>query len=177
MAPSSIFLSLGTHEAPFSRAVELVVPLANEGCHVLIQNGATPAQHHRAHIQWQDYMPYGDIIKTMTTVEMVVCHAGVGTIMTALKLGHRPIVIPRLQRYGEHVDDHQCDIAGRLAERGLVTCYSTGQSLSLTDTRRASPLDGDFSRAGEQLRMTVADAVAGPARKRRPRLFKAMLGS
>lgn len=122
-------------------------------------------------------MSYSDVIGTMTSVEMVVCHAGVGTIMTALKLGHMPIVIPRLQRYGEHVDDHQCDIAGRLAERGLVTCFSTSQPLSFTHTRRASPLDDDFSRAGEELRNTIADAVADPTSKRRPRLIKAMLGS
>jgi UDP-N-acetylglucosamine transferase subunit ALG13 len=51
---------------------------------------------------------------------VVVCHAGVGTILTALANGRRPIVVPRLARHGEAVDDHQVALARRLADVGLV---------------------------------------------------------
>ena len=55
--------------------------------------------------------------------------------MTALRLGHAPIVVPRLHRFGEHVDDHQLDIARRLQERGLVRCVEPGDTISLITTR------------------------------------------
>jgi UDP-N-acetylglucosamine transferase subunit ALG13 len=62
--------------------------------------------------------------------DAVVCHAGVGTIMTVLESGRRPVVIPRLRRYGEHVDDHQQQLATELESSGIVVCYKQGDSLS-----------------------------------------------
>jgi UDP-N-acetylglucosamine transferase subunit ALG13 len=51
----------------------------------------------------------------------VVTHAGVGTILTALQLGTRPVVVPRLHAFAEAVDDHQVALARRLDSAGLVT--------------------------------------------------------
>jgi len=50
----------------------------------------------------------------------VVCHAGSGLISGALRAGRRPLVLARLQRYGEHFDDHQLQLSTRLGELGLV---------------------------------------------------------
>jgi UDP-N-acetylglucosamine transferase subunit ALG13 len=52
---------------------------------------------------------------------VVVTHAGVGTILTALLNGVRPIVVPRLEAHREAVDDHQLELANRLERLGLVT--------------------------------------------------------
>ena len=52
---------------------------------------------------------------------MVVCHAGVGSIMLARRCGKRPIVVPRRLHLGEAVDDHQLPIARRLHASGVVT--------------------------------------------------------
>lgn len=38
----------------------------------------------------------------------------------ALAVGHVPVVLPRREDHGEHVDDHQVDLANDLARRGLV---------------------------------------------------------
>jgi UDP-N-acetylglucosamine transferase subunit ALG13 len=45
----------------------------------------------------------------------------VGSIAQALAHGHRPVVVPRLHRFGEAVDDHQVSFAYRLQEAELVT--------------------------------------------------------
>jgi UDP-N-acetylglucosamine--N-acetylmuramyl-(pentapeptide) pyrophosphoryl-undecaprenol N-acetylglucosamine transferase len=160
-----IFLSLGTHEAPFTRAVDLMEPLARDGHHLIIQHGYTQVREDLPNATWVQYMPYEDVITTMTRADMVVCHAGVGTIMTALRLGHRPLVVPRLQQYREHVDDHQCDIATRLAERGLVTCLAPGQQIAPANTLRVAPIEHASIGAGEQLRTAVAKAVSEPPPK------------
>lgn len=52
---------------------------------------------------------------------VVVCHSGVGSILTALERGKPVIAVPRLQEYGEHVDDHQLDIAGEMEKEGRIT--------------------------------------------------------
>ena len=41
--------------------------------------------------------------------------------MAARAMGKRPVVVPRLRRFGEAVDDHQVNLARRLHAAGLVT--------------------------------------------------------
>lgn len=52
---------------------------------------------------------------------VVVCHAGVGSILIALEHRKPVIAVPRRKKYGEHVDDHQLDIAGEMEKEGLIT--------------------------------------------------------
>ena len=61
---------------------------------------------------------------------IVVSHAGIGTVMTVVAEGKRPVVVPRLHRYGEAVDDHQVPIARRLAESGLVKLVEDTEQLA-----------------------------------------------
>jgi UDP-N-acetylglucosamine transferase subunit ALG13 len=42
-------------------------------------------------------------------------------VLQAINAGRSPIVVPRQPAHGEHVDDHQTQIAGQLAARGLAT--------------------------------------------------------
>ena len=53
--------------------------------------------------------------------KVVVCHAGVGSIFTALDHGKPVIAVPRRKKYGEHVDDHQLEIARELEKEGRIT--------------------------------------------------------
>ena len=66
----------------------------------------------------------------MQEADLVVSHAGVGSIMCALQAGHVPIVFPRLERYSETVDDHQAELASALAKRGTVLVATTPEELS-----------------------------------------------
>jgi UDP-N-acetylglucosamine--N-acetylmuramyl-(pentapeptide) pyrophosphoryl-undecaprenol N-acetylglucosamine transferase len=161
-----IFLSLGTHEAPFERAIDAIAPFAIDGSEVIVQHGSTSARVDLPQISWQQYMPYQQVITVMSRADTVVCHAGVGTIVTALQVGHLPIVIPRLRRFGEHVDDHQCDIAGRLAERGLVTCVALDETLKIHPTQSQAHHEGDFTAAGDGLRSAVAAAAESSSVRR-----------
>ena len=52
---------------------------------------------------------------------VVVCHAGVGSILTALEHGKPVIAVPRREKYGEHIDDHQLDIAREMEKEGRIT--------------------------------------------------------
>jgi UDP-N-acetylglucosamine transferase subunit ALG13 len=51
--------------------------------------------------------------------DVVITHAGVGTIMYLLELGVFPVVVPRRAKRNEHVDDHQTQIAGLLNSRAI----------------------------------------------------------
>ena len=62
-----------------------------------------------------------EIDRLYEDVRVVVCHAGVGSILTALEHGKPVIAVPRRKKYGEHVDDHQLEIARELEKERMIT--------------------------------------------------------
>ena len=56
-------------------------------------------------------------------MSILITHGGAGTVIDAVKRGKRTIVVPRLSKYREHVDDHQMELPVRLHAMNLVyTC-------------------------------------------------------
>jgi UDP-N-acetylglucosamine transferase subunit ALG13 len=152
-----IFVALGTDEHPFGRALEIVAPLGAEH-ELVVQHGHTPPEEIEGAV-WHEFMPYDDVVAAMNAASVVVCHAGVGTIMTALGCGKRPLVVVRERGRGEHVDDHQRQIAAALSDRGLVVVVDSAGAVRLA-------LENDVAVAWEpgsrrdDLRRAVAAAVA-----------------
>jgi UDP-N-acetylglucosamine transferase subunit ALG13 len=52
--------------------------------------------------------------------DIVICHAGTGSLITALREGCRVVVVPRQAGRKEVYDDHQAEIAESFAARGLI---------------------------------------------------------
>jgi UDP-N-acetylglucosamine--N-acetylmuramyl-(pentapeptide) pyrophosphoryl-undecaprenol N-acetylglucosamine transferase len=117
-----ILLSLGTHEQPFPRALDVVAPLSVDEP-LVIQHGSTtpdPATHNT---EWVEFLPPAALRAHIARSSVTIVHGGVGSILLALQAGRVPVVVPRLARFGEHVDDHQVEIAQSLSARGLaVSC-------------------------------------------------------
>ena len=56
--------------------------------------------------------------------DMIITHGGTGAIMGAVKKRKKVIAVPRLERYGEHVDDHQIQILKQFDEMEIIeACY------------------------------------------------------
>ena len=51
---------------------------------------------------------------------ILITHGGAGTMVDAAKRGKRTVAVPRLARYGEHVDDHQLELTEQLHSMNLV---------------------------------------------------------
>jgi UDP-N-acetylglucosamine transferase subunit ALG13 len=125
-----IFMTLGTHDQPFHRAIELVAPLDQED-ELIIQHGSTPPRPDLVTAEWVPYLESRDLLDNIRRADIVISHAGVGSMVTAIRNARKPIVLPRLSRFGEHVDDHQMQLANRFAQRGLV--FVCGPSESIED--------------------------------------------
>jgi UDP-N-acetylglucosamine transferase subunit ALG13 len=147
-----IFVTLGTHEAPFDRALDLVAELAGRD-ELLVQHGATQARPSLPHIEWLDYLAWEPLTARMRDAEVVITHAGVGSAVTAIRSGKKPVLVPRLARFGEHVDDHQLQLAERLAEFDLAVACGPGDRLdgAVAEAREsvARPLTEHTSRLAQ----------------------------
>ena len=120
-----IFLTVGT-QFPFDRLVRAVDKAAGT-------NGFD--EHIVAQIGESSYYPENfEAIPALEKVvfdqhlrkaDSIISHAGMGTI--AMALDHRKplLVMPRLKKYGEVVNDHQLAIAKKFEELGyLLVAYS-----------------------------------------------------
>lgn len=113
-----IFVTVGTNEARFDRLLAAVDDLP-DGTELFVQHG--PSSIRPAGATCTDYLGFDEMVEKMRQARAVVTHAGVGSVLTALLNGTRPIVVPRLQRFGEAVDDHQLHFGRRAESAGFVT--------------------------------------------------------
>jgi UDP-N-acetylglucosamine transferase subunit ALG13 len=113
-----ILFTIGTNEQPFDRLIRAARELDGDE-HLLVQYGSSREPHGRG--EWVDFLSFDELAERARGARVVVCHAGVGSIMLARRCGHRPVVVPRRHHLGEAVDDHQLFLAKRLAQSGIVT--------------------------------------------------------
>jgi UDP-N-acetylglucosamine transferase subunit ALG13 len=111
-----IFVTIGTSE-PFDRLLSAVEGSVN-GEPMLVQRGVSQIAPSGASVV--DFMGFDEFMEAVRQARVVVTHAGVGTVLVAISAGKRPVVVPRLRRFREAVDDHQLPFARRLHEAGLV---------------------------------------------------------
>ena len=153
-----ILCTFGTHPQPFERALSWVADAAGEE-RLIVQHGSTPPRPQLDGVVWHRFLDYEELVAAMGEADVVVSHAGVGTLMTAIQAGVVPVAIPRLREHGEHVDDHQLQIATELGESGyVVPCL--GRTELGDCLRRAREMDQPEPEQGGELR-GVAIAAAG----------------
>jgi beta-1,4-N-acetylglucosaminyltransferase len=134
-----IFVSVGTNEAPFDRLVRAVGELADrEECVVQYGSSSERLDGVRAY----DFLPFESLVELVREARIFVTHAGAGSIIVALSEGKRPIVVPRLRRHGEAVDDHQVTFARRLSAHNLVELVEDPTELATAVNRRLPDAGG-----------------------------------
>ncbi len=111
-----IFVTVGTHQDPFTRLLDALAPL--NGSELVVQHGSAPPPPGVARAE--AYMPFDQMVECFRAAEKVITHAGVGSILCASREGHTPLVVPRRHDLGEHVDEHQAELTRALEARGRV---------------------------------------------------------
>jgi UDP-N-acetylglucosamine transferase subunit ALG13 len=111
-----IFVTVGTHHDPFPRLLDALAELPGEELVVQYGPAAAPAGVARA----EAFMPFDAMLECFRQADVVITHAGVGSILCARREGHLPLVVPRQHKLGEHVDEHQAELTRALEARGSV---------------------------------------------------------
>jgi UDP-N-acetylglucosamine transferase subunit ALG13 len=142
-----ILVTTGTSGEAFDRLLGAIEGLgaAEE---VVVQHG--PSQMRPGNARCVDYVAFPELVELVREARVVVTHGGVGSILVVLMNGKHPFVVPRLARYGEAVDDHQLELAVKLAEVGLVTLVDDPARLSTHLAARAHA-NGKHNGAGAAL--------------------------
>jgi UDP-N-acetylglucosamine transferase subunit ALG13 len=135
-----IFVTVGA-TLPFDRLVSMVAELAASGRipeRVIVQTGVgglAPPD-----LESHESMSFDQIQAELSRADIVICHAGTGSLITALRQGCRVVAVPRRADLKEVYDDHQTEIAESFAARGLIeVADSLGELVAALDKARARP--------------------------------------
>ncbi|WP_445622752.1 glycosyltransferase [Lacticaseibacillus paracasei] len=114
-----IFLTVGTHEQGFDRIVAAVDGLVKNHTvedDVVMQIGYSKVQP--KYCSFQQFMSADEMDHYMKIADVVITHGGPSTFIEVLEQGKVPIVVPRLKKYGEHVNDHQLTFCQEVVKAG-----------------------------------------------------------
>jgi len=132
-----IFATVGSTQIPFGRLMRALDGFPDGP--LFVQHG--PVQAPLGATWSRAYMQFPAVIEHMRRADVVVCHAGAGSVLCALREGHTPVVVPRLKRHGETVDDHQAEFAAALAAEGSVIAVDDldrlGEAIAAAPPRRS----------------------------------------
>ena len=126
-----ILICVGASEYRFDRLLKMVDDLCNEkvldGTQIIAQIGNTdyqPRNYKSFHLlgreEFQEYMEKSDL---------VITHAGTGSVIPPLKLGKKIIVVPRREKYKEHLDDHQLELRDVFTDAGYTLSANNEEEL------------------------------------------------
>ncbi len=113
-----VFASVGTHPQPFDRLLKELenTAKAKPSWKIFAQTGNCSFEPKA--FQFKKFLNEKEYMQAIKEADVIVSHGGAGTIINALRQ-HKPLVIaPRLQRFQEHTNDHQLDLARALASKG-----------------------------------------------------------
>lgn len=116
-----ILVLLGTQNNDFTRLLREVQNNIDNGIikeDVVVQAGSTKFESKDMKIF--SLVPTDELLKLQEQARIIITHGGVGSIISSIKLGKKVIAIPRLAKYGEHVNDHQIQIVESFANNGLI---------------------------------------------------------
>ena len=122
-----IFVTLGSQKFQFDRLLLKLDELLENGIikdEMVAQIGAsTYKPKHFSYVNFMDRQEFAD---TMDKCDVVITHGGTGVIIGAVKKGKKVIAVPRLAKFGEHVDDHQLQLLHQFDDLGIIcACYDT----------------------------------------------------
>lgn len=137
-----IVYTLGTIFFPFDRAISWLGELLEKEIiiePVLLQYGATSATK-LSHplLTSVPSLSRDDMHEAISQASLVISHAGQGSTRLLTNMGACFVLLPRLKRYGEHVDDHQLLFARTVQKFGVRYCTELSQLFNYVKYRPSS---------------------------------------
>lgn len=138
-----VFVSVGTHPQPFPRLLNEVARLVEtkkiKG-RILVQAGYTFFKH--AQMETVDFLSLNEFEKTLKECKLFITHAGEGNIGQALQEKKPMVIVPRLQSFGEHTDNHQQELARAMEQFEIPIVndiHNLEEAIQLASEKKTTP--------------------------------------
>lgn len=122
-----IFITLGSQKFQFNRLLKAVDDLVQRKIikeDVFAQIGYSDYQPQN--YSYKKFLDRDEFARMEEKSEIVITHGGTGAIIGSVKKDKKVIAVPRLAKFGEHVDDHQLQLLDEFEKMQIiVACYDT----------------------------------------------------
>lgn len=112
-----IFVTLGSQKFQFNRLLQAIDEMDIDE-EIFAQIGYS--DYKPKNYGFKDFLDREEFANVMNKSDIVITHGGTGAIIGAVKMGKKVIAVPRLAKYGEHVDDHQTQLVDQFKELNLI---------------------------------------------------------
>ena len=112
-----ILVTLGTQKEQFTRLLDYIEE-SNIKDEIIVQAGHTKYESKKMKIF--DFIPYEKMNEYIDKADLIITHAGTGSVLMPLKKNKKVIVCARDMKYDEHVDNHQQELVEVFASEGYV---------------------------------------------------------
>lgn len=130
-----IFVVVGTQE-PFDRLIRNIDEWSHKSGYTDIYAQVAKAKYKSINFKSIDFLPPLEFDAKFQQADLIIGHAGMGTIISALQNSKPIIVLPRLAKFHEHRNDHQLATAISFEKLGLITAvYSKEELFAALDNR------------------------------------------
>lgn len=114
-----ILVTVGT-DMPFDRMVRVVDAWAGENRRQDIFAQIGEGGWEPRHIPFSQFLAPPEFTEHLKSATLIISHAGMGTILTALQHRKPILVMPKRASLGEHRNEHQLATARRMRDLGNV---------------------------------------------------------
>ena len=118
-----IFVTLGSQKFQFNRLLKAVDELQTDE-EIFAQIGYS--DYKPQNYNYKEFLDREEFAAWEEKADIVITHGGTGAIIGAIKKGKKVIAVPRLAKYGEHVDDHQMQLINQFKNLNLIYACTDG---------------------------------------------------
>ena len=151
-----IFVSVGSQKFQFDRLLKQLDVLLEEKIiedQIVAQVGVS--QYVPKYYTAVPFLDREAFSEHVDACSLMITHGGTGAIIGAVKKGKKVIAVPRLARYGEHVDDHQLQLIHQFDDLDLICpCYDVeklGECCKKIETMTFRPYVSNTQRIVESI--------------------------
>lgn len=116
-----IFVTVGSRNYPFNRLFIELDKLCEDGIikdKIFAQIGTST--YVPKHYEYKDFISQEEFLDNIKKAKYVITHGASGSIMKALNENKKVIAVTRLEKYGEHINDHQIQNNEAFGSNGYV---------------------------------------------------------
>lgn len=138
-----ILLTIGT-QLSFDRLIMAVDDWAGKApSDTIVVGQIGPTEYKPVNFKYQKFYSPIELESMVASANLVISHAGMGSIITALTKGKPIIIVPRLAELGEHRNDHQLATARKFSNHAYVRPVFdlSDLELNISELTRNSLLD------------------------------------
>jgi UDP-N-acetylglucosamine transferase subunit ALG13 len=153
-----IFVVLGTWEMPFTRPLVQIEEATRQGLisePIVVQSGRT--SYESPNLKLVPFFGKEALEQMYEEASLVICQAGVGSIMLGLRKQKKVIAIARLSQFDEHIDDHQLEILDVFTKSGAVLPWNGDGDLPGVLRRAQDFVSAGYAFSEEKISRSILD--------------------